>query len=130
MLFGIPPFYEENTSRMYELICYDDVSFPRSKQISEECEDLIKGLLNKNPISRLGADKGLFELKTHPFFSSINFEALFGKKIKAPYIPDQIGKFDTKYVDDEFTSEILNDSAVDPADIEVIKSNNDLFNEI
>ena len=41
MLCGIPPFYNENLEKMYEMIKDSDVKFPKRIKISEEAKDLI-----------------------------------------------------------------------------------------
>ena len=44
-------------------------------------------LLDKNIENRLCVHEGLEELKKHPFFQSIDFDAIQRKEIEAPYIP-------------------------------------------
>ena len=41
MLFGIPPFYNENMDRMYELIRLAELKFPKKIVISNDAKDLI-----------------------------------------------------------------------------------------
>jgi len=41
MLCGIPPFYNENLERMYDLIKLAELRFPKKIKISEEAQDLI-----------------------------------------------------------------------------------------
>ena len=41
MLYGIPPFYNENIDRMYELIKLSELSFSKKLKVSEEAKDLI-----------------------------------------------------------------------------------------
>ena len=41
MLFGIPPFYNENMDRMFELIRLADLKFPKKIPISNEGKDFI-----------------------------------------------------------------------------------------
>jgi serine/threonine protein kinase len=42
MLCGIPPFYNENLERMYELIKLSELRFPKKVKVSPEAQDLIK----------------------------------------------------------------------------------------
>ncbi len=51
---------------------------------SEPLKDLLLGLLAKNPKKRLGYH-GAQEVKKHPFFSNIDWDALFEKKIPPPF---------------------------------------------
>jgi serum/glucocorticoid-regulated kinase 2 len=41
MLYGLPPFFNENMDRMYELIRLAELKFPRKIAISNEAKDLI-----------------------------------------------------------------------------------------
>jgi hypothetical protein len=41
MLCGIPPFYNENVERMYELIKLSELRFPKKIKVSAEAQDLI-----------------------------------------------------------------------------------------
>ncbi len=62
-------------------------------------------LFVKDPDKRLGSGlKGLEDIQSHPFFKNIDWEAIFKKKIKPPFIPKISSDFDTKYIDTEFTS--------------------------
>jgi hypothetical protein len=45
MLCGIPPFYNENLERMYELIKLSDLRFPKKIKISMEAQDIIKKVI-------------------------------------------------------------------------------------
>jgi serum/glucocorticoid-regulated kinase 2 len=49
MLCGLPPYYNENLDRMYELIRLAELRFPKKTSLSNEAKDLItKVFLNKN----------------------------------------------------------------------------------
>lgn len=67
------------------------VLFPdRSKyeiDYSDEFVDLIKGLLQKDPKKRLGAENSAQELLSHPFFSKYDLDGIIDKKIQAPFLP-------------------------------------------
>ena len=41
-MYGIPPFYHQNQSTMYELIKEANLKFPSVPQISDEGKDFIK----------------------------------------------------------------------------------------
>ena len=43
-------------------------------------------------------------IKTHPFFSSIDWDAIYHKKIRPPFTPKIKSEYDTRYIDPEFTS--------------------------
>jgi len=41
MVCGIPPFYNENLERMFELIKFAELKFPKKIKITEDFQDLI-----------------------------------------------------------------------------------------
>ena len=47
MLCGIPPFYNDNLERMYELIKLCDLRFPKRVKVLADAQDLISKV-NKN----------------------------------------------------------------------------------
>ena len=66
LLAGEPPFYAETDEELFYKIKHDKVVFPKETfdLISNECIDLIKKLLNKDPLKRISAKDALKE----PFF--------------------------------------------------------------
>jgi hypothetical protein len=48
MLCGIPPFYNENLERMYELIKMSELRFPKKIKISADAQDIITKVLKNN----------------------------------------------------------------------------------
>ena len=53
-------------------------------------KDLLRKLLHKDPNRRLGNICGIRDIKSHPFFSDIDWKMVKEKKIKAPaaYLSD------------------------------------------
>jgi len=129
MLCGIPPFYCENTERMYDLITNAELRFPKRIQLSENAKDLIKKLLIKKQDKRLGVEKGFEEIKSHPFFQGFDFDALLAKKLEAPFIPVLKDSLDVGNFDEEFTSEEIATSVIPEGNMELIKRNQDQFDE-
>ena len=127
MLCGIPPFYCENTEKMYELITHAELRFPKRIELSENSKDLLKKLLVKKQKNRLGAENGFAEIKTHPFFEGFNFDDLLAKKIPAPFKPKLSGTLDVGNFDEEFTSEEVVTSAIPEKNLEFIKRNQEQF---
>jgi len=72
MMVGIPPFYNQNQSLMFQLIRDSEVKFPSRPPLSDEAKDIIKKLLVKDPHKRLGAN-GSEEIKGHPWFSKVDW---------------------------------------------------------
>jgi len=114
---GIPPFYSQNVNEMYHKIQHGALRFPPF--LSEECRDLIIALLNRNPEARLGSsEKDVEELKSHPFFASIDWDKMYKKEIDPPYKPKvKTGDDDTGQFDPTFTSEPVVDSVVPDSEL-------------
>lgn len=54
----------------------------------------------KDPDLRLGSgEEGVDEIRNHPFFKSIDWEAIYNKKIRPPFIPNVKSDLDHKYID-------------------------------
>ena len=87
LLFGVPPFYDIDNSKMEKKILNDELVFPKFTEISENINDLLKKLLIKNPSERLGGKDGFEEIKKHPFFEGINFDDIINKKVDIEYKP-------------------------------------------
>ena len=129
MLFGVPPFFNVNVEKMYELITKAELRFPKKIKISDEARDLLIKLLVKNQKERLGIKGGFEEIKQHPFFKDVDFKSLEEKKIEAPFKPVLEGSFDVRNFDEEFTSEELVSSEITEKNIEFIKKNQDQFDD-
>ena len=69
-------------------------------------------MLDRDANSRLGA-RGAEEIKSHPFFSDINWQKLMARKYNPPFRPNVASATDTSNFDEEFTSERPTDSFVD-----------------
>lgn len=98
MIIGFPPFYSDSPNETCNKILnwVEYFSFPtEAREISEEAKMLIIELIQA-PNKRLGFN-GSKEIKSHPFFKSINFEKI--KKYKPFFIPKLKSEYDTKYFD-------------------------------
>jgi hypothetical protein len=70
-------------------------------------------LLNRNPKHRLGAQRDTAELKEHPFFKSIDWDALGKKQVTPPFKPVVDSDESTNNFDPEFTSADLRQTGID-----------------
>ena len=105
----MPPYYAKDREKLFNSIKSEQVKFP--KYLSKEAVDLLCKLFIKDPEKRLGSGpNGLNDIKSHVFFSSINWESILEKKIKPPFTPKLKNETDTKYIDPEFTSLAPTDS--------------------
>lgn len=103
MCCGWSPFYAEDTQQMYKNIAFGKVRFPKDA-LSAEGRNFVKGLLNRNPRHRLGANGDALELQAHPFFHDVDWKLMAAKKIQPPFKPHITGgETDTSNFDPEFT---------------------------
>ncbi|GAB0494738.1 hypothetical protein MMPV_006034 [Pyropia vietnamensis] len=73
---GRTPFYSKNRDEVYDRIESAPLRFPR--HFSAEAVSLLRGLLDRNPKTRLGmGPDGLEAVKRHPFFRTVNWEELY-----------------------------------------------------
>ncbi|KAF8311143.1 Pkinase-domain-containing protein [Clavulina sp. PMI_390] len=112
MCCGWSPFYAEDVQQMYKNICFGRIKFPRGV-IGEDGKQFVKGLLNRNPKNRLGAQRDTAELKEHPFFKSIDWVALGKKQVTPPFKPQVTSDESTENFDVEFTNADLRDTGID-----------------
>nr|AML76809.1 putative LOV domain-containing protein [Chaetosphaeridium globosum] len=73
LLCGKTPFRGRNRQRTFRNILEKPVIMPPNIEISSEGQDLIQKLLIRDPLRRLGSQRGANEIKEHPFFRAINF---------------------------------------------------------
>ncbi|KAI0686788.1 kinase-like domain-containing protein [Cytidiella melzeri] len=109
MCCGWSPFYAEDTQTMYKNICFGKIRFPKGV-IGEEGKQFVKGLLNRNPKHRLGAQRDAAELKEHPFFSTIDWKALALKQTTPPFKPLVESDESVDNFDPEFTTADVRDA--------------------
>jgi serine/threonine protein kinase len=103
MITGLPPFYSRNREVMFEKIMRAELTFPPT--MSGTARDILTKLLVRDPAKRLGSgERDAAELKEHPFFSDIDWDALAKGSISAPWVPTVSGSLDTSQFDNEFTS--------------------------
>ncbi len=86
MMTGIPPFYSQDREELFEKIKFDTIKFP--SMFSPNLKDLLTKLFHKDPKLRLGSGpKGAEEIKSHPWFENVNWDAIYHQEVKAPFIP-------------------------------------------
>ncbi|KAG6906664.1 hypothetical protein DXG01_012692 [Tephrocybe rancida] len=66
-----------------EILCAD-LDFWKDDELSEEAQDLLSEMLEKNPDDRLR----ITELEDHPFFAGMNWPLMETHEVRAPWIPD------------------------------------------
>ena len=129
MICGVPPFYDDNLNKIYDLIQNTEVSFPHNIYLSDDVKDIIFNLLKKDVKERLGYSSGIVEIKNHSFFKGINFQDIENKKIEAPFIPKIDNSTDVQNFDEIFTNEDLEMSYIQRNNMKIIKENQYKFEE-
>ncbi|XP_064891345.1 serine/threonine-protein kinase N3 [Columba livia] len=104
MLVGESPFPGDDEEEVFDSIVNDEVRYPRF--LSSEALSIIRKLLRKCPERRLGAgEKDAEEIKIQAFFKEINWDALFARALKPPFVPTLRDPADVSNFDEEFTSQ-------------------------
>ncbi|XP_021951768.1 cAMP-dependent protein kinase catalytic subunit 1 isoform X5 [Folsomia candida] len=114
MAAGYPPFFADQPIQIYEKIVSGKVRFP--SHFSNDLKDLLRNLLQVDLTKRYGNLKnGVNDIKSHKWFSTTDWIAIFQKKDQAPLRPNVRHAGDSRYFepvpDDE---ETFNISVDDP----------------
>ena len=75
-------------------------------------------LLNRNPKHRLGADRDAAQLKEHPFFKSIDWDALSKKQVTPPFKPVVESDESVANFDPEFTTADMREVGLGAMDLD------------
>lgn len=73
MLYGRTPFLGRNRQKTFFNVLNKELTFPTSIPVSLAGRQLIVGLLQRDPATRLGALHGASDVKKQPFFQGINW---------------------------------------------------------
>ncbi|KAL9396693.1 hypothetical protein Peur_010946 [Populus x canadensis] len=73
LLYGKTPFKGSGNRATLFNVVGQQLRFPDSPATAYASQDLIRGLLVKEPQHRLGVKRGATEIKQHPFFESVNW---------------------------------------------------------
>ncbi|XP_026817038.1 atypical protein kinase C-like [Rhopalosiphum maidis] len=120
MLVGKSPFGEVSEiteEHLFDAILENPLCIPRS--LSVQAASVLRGFLNKNPGDRLGCNEytGFYDVKTHPFFKSIDWDMLEQKKVSSLYKPQLDSDHDLANFPSEFTDE---PTYLTPDDLQII----------
>ena len=81
MLTGLPPYYNDDKNELFQNILSQELDLDHPNLgFSTECKDILIALLQKDPQKRLGKN-GADEVKSHPFFSKIDWSDALEKKL-------------------------------------------------
>ena len=101
LLTGVPPFYSAERSEFYRTELFEKILFSVPKFLttfSPSVKDLLAKLLEKEPSKRLGYN-GAKDIKSHPWFIGVNWDALLKKEIVPPFLPKINGELDVSNFD-------------------------------
>ncbi|KAJ0408178.1 hypothetical protein ATCC90586_006488 [Pythium insidiosum] len=107
MLTGLPPWYTRNRQKLFDRVRNAPLTFP--DEVQPAARSLISGLLNRNPVERLGS-KSADDVKNHEFFRGINWKDLYDRKLPPPFNPcaSTTNFEETKNFEAEFTKMNIN----------------------
>jgi serine/threonine protein kinase len=101
MLIGVTPFFNSNRKVLESKIRNSKVVFPDRQQYrvdySDELQDVILQLLQKDRTVRLGSHGGMHEILQHPFFKGVEPRSYETYQVTPPFKPkldqDNLTKF-------------------------------------
>ena len=96
MLFGRYPFSGDDEHEILEAIMSDAAQYPQN--MPPEISSIMKSLMHKNPARRLGGGvEDAAEVKQHPYFANIDWDALYHKQINPPFMPNIVCLYTNYY---------------------------------
>lgn len=111
LLTGWPPFFDRDFNRMCDKILNRSLRFPTKVTFHNDTQSFIKLLLQRDPLRRLGCGiKGFSALKSHPFFCTVDWNAMIEGRTSPPFIPTRGNPDDTRNFDKEFTKLTIQES--------------------
>ena len=112
MLAAESPFYEDGIEQFELFRSITEDEYPPVDDISADAEDLLEGLLRKDPTDRLGSlASGEKDILKHPWFDGMSLTKLRERRIEPPWIPKVSDPFDASNFDDWSD---LDDKMLDP----------------
>ncbi|GFN87078.1 microtubule associated serine/threonine kinase [Plakobranchus ocellatus] len=118
-LVGCVPFFGDTPEELFSQVVNEDIQWPDEEewQVRDDAKDLILGLLQHDPLHRLGA-AGAQEVKEHIFFHALNWDDLLRQK--AEFVPQLDNEEDTSYFDsrtDRYNHELDTETEDDGEDL-------------
>ncbi|KAJ2675079.1 Serine/threonine-protein kinase Sgk2 [Coemansia spiralis] len=140
MLTGLPPFYDQDNSTMYQRILAEDLRFPTvlpppapsngtlhpgsgnvaTNVIGRYAQDFVFRLMDRNPKTRLG--HGVFgteNVKRHVFFHGIDWGKIYRQEYAPPFVPKVSSIFDLSNIDPEFRNEPIPESIFSEGQVDI-----------
>ncbi|XP_064607018.1 microtubule-associated serine/threonine-protein kinase 3-like isoform X3 [Liolophura sinensis] len=97
-LVGCVPFFGDTPEELFSQVINEEIEWPEEEdwQVRDDAKDLITGLLQHDPMERLGLG-GAQEVKDHVFFYGLDWAGLLRQK--AEFVPNLENEEDTSYFD-------------------------------
>jgi len=113
MMTGAPPFTGGNRKIITERVLKGKLQL--KNYLTPNAKDFLKKLLNRQVEKRLGfGEKDAEAVKRHKFFTGVNWDHVFERRSKPPFLPLLKSEDDYSNFDDEFTSKPAIDSPAGP----------------
>lgn len=106
MLHGEVPFRGESRSETLRKIVCEKLRMPEG--LSPEAQDLLRRLMTRNVRKRITCQ----EIKTHPFFSTFDWDKASARELTPPFVPKFENDEDVSYFSTEFTGESVKDKII------------------
>ena len=91
MLVGVTPFFTTKKEEIFHNIEFGELKIPN--YISKNTADLLRKLLERDPLKRLGGSKkDAQEIKEHPYFKDVDWIKKKKKEIKPPIFSNYTNK--------------------------------------
>lgn len=133
MLIGVTPFFNKNKNMLFTKIRNSKVVFPdRTKykiDYSDDIVDLICRLLEKDKSKRLGSTDDFIEVLGHPYFASLDIEALENKQVKPPFLPNFSNKDITHFFNVQNSKAAMGDTYIPRENRKIVDQNKDAFSD-
>jgi len=86
LLTGLPPWYTEDHQLLFKRILR--ARYPRLEGGNKTENDLLRGLLERQPLARLGTGMiGRKRLREHAFFNGLDWSKVLRKEVSSGYLP-------------------------------------------
>jgi serine/threonine protein kinase len=135
MLIGVTPFYNKERKLLLLKIRQSKVVFPDKRkykiEYSDEFVDLVLKLLNKEKADRLGSKEDAAEILAHPFFASLDLDAVLNGTMTPPlkmdFAQDNGAQIDTRFFNSKSTPQDLAETVLPQANLDKLKKNDKQF---
>ena len=102
MLVGRSPFYSYGTDQvsLFKRIVQVKYQFPSGGIVNEVAQDLIQRLIVRRQANRFGClARGDMDIRDHSWFSVIDHDALLGRRMETPWVPQINDPLDASHFD-------------------------------